>query len=1189
MMSSEREFSEEENAVFLAGHDTDSDSGADSKKMDGNRSNGRSNQLSQLTLGNVTTIMRQGKDVTKTDDNEKVIILFDLNGVLVRHAFDGHAHSHDIRPGVEHLPRLTEAGYRLGIYSSATRRTVQRALDKLSKEVGTDLFDVILSREHCVLAKDLSKGVVTLRKDGKPWDTVKPLGRYFKDLGKVILVDDSPHKSLPSEKANMLVVPEWEGLSTLQGREDGAIQTLVEGLVELAASHESTNGSDIDVRQQHVVKAKEWFMVESTAVQAVPTHVQTPLEHLILATIESFGPMDGVTVFDINLLLHHLFPTAFMTIMQGSAKSTVSNLKREGLLETYSSNQNILHGQQYVISENGISDGKLVSLIPTKEKVMELEERCNNSRSSSANVAQPRHKEDELLVEEADAGARDLVLYAVSFLQRRGGVPRDYVDKKVVDDLHAEFSRVVQQTETAQLLPTETTTTANLPGFKRPALRKKVHEAQDACAARGLLKVMDYGIENLPPSLVKLKALHSLQLSPLSELLSSTVVEMASKFFRFPAETVRRQPLPSQPQQLLEVFEDRGNSREPTTLPPMATATGTAEQQQSVGTKRERDEFNEEISPESPKRTRLHHEVATFAGLAAPTQTEIYALHDAVSAVDAAARSLWPTARTMLFGSQPSGLALPGGDLDLVILGVGPHASAASGFALPQRRKLTEHLRRLLDALHRQGTILSNTRIIDARVPIIKCDWSPRSDKEQANGSTGSLRLPLDISLGVANGAAAVGFLRRQVIAVPPLRPLTLIIKALLRDKGHNEVFTGGLGSYAVVNMVLAYLMQQGYSPDLSDQDTSQLAGQSLTGKDALAVTQKFLEKLAAQATSFQVDMQVDAQIQAEAKGGNKKKVKTDSEKKVEEDLGVLLWGFLEWFGRKFDYNRKAISVRGGGVVPKMSFWRVPQKPWLLTVEDPQEQGKDICAAFSNVVQVRNLFADAADLLAEASELKQADPEVAAKTKTKAKTITKAEEIASDSDPLPLLSLLVDVQGAIGRGSIGQAARQAFEERAAAVREEVIRRRTPKPFFGEKYSNTFRNKFGTKIDTCDDGDGDYVHRLGVQQKFFPKRSPNNSRGTKHSRAVEAQWRNKAGQYGAHGDDGQNGMEGRDHENKGKGKARGKGKGKMKVKAKIKKSKAKRGGGGGEVPGGRRTTGGGSRGGKNPYVWRRTAS
>ena len=91
-------------------------------------------------------------------------------------------------------------------------------------------------------------------------------------------------------------------------------------------------------------------------------------------------------------------------------------------------------------------------------------------------------------------------------------------------------------------------------------------------------------------------------------------------------------------------------------------------------------------------------------------------------------------------------------------------------------------------------------------MPIIKCRLasggaSPGGKGKGGKGGGGG-GLPADISLGVANGAAAVGLVRRAVQAVPPLRPLCLAVKSLLRERSMNEVFTGGLSSYAVVNMV---------------------------------------------------------------------------------------------------------------------------------------------------------------------------------------------------------------------------------------------------------------------------------------------------------------------------------------------------------------------------------------------------
>ena len=203
----------------------------------------------------------------------RVLLLFDINGVLMEHRFDGRSHHHDLRPGVHHLLRL-RGRFRLGVYSSATRGTVQRALTKLhgnlanaaaqaearvlreaeaprepgqpepaaaqeqhqqqaaeareeERQEGAQhgeaqqvqqaqqaaaaalalpqpLFEVVLCREHCRPADPES---IAARPDGRPWDTVKPLGAYFADLSRVALIDDSPHKSLAEEAANMVVMP----------------------------------------------------------------------------------------------------------------------------------------------------------------------------------------------------------------------------------------------------------------------------------------------------------------------------------------------------------------------------------------------------------------------------------------------------------------------------------------------------------------------------------------------------------------------------------------------------------------------------------------------------------------------------------------------------------------------------------------------------------------------------------------------------------------------------------------------------------------------------------------------------------------------------------------------------------------------------------------------------------------------
>jgi DNA polymerase sigma len=39
------------------------------------------------------------------------------------------------------------------------------------------------------------------------------------------------------------------------------------------------------------------------------------------------------------------------------------------------------------------------------------------------------------------------------------------------------------------------------------------------------------------------------------------------------------------------------------------------------------------------------------------------------------------------------------------------------------------------------------------------------------------------------------------------VRPLTLLLKCMLKQRGLSEVYMGGLGSWSLVNMVIAHLM----------------------------------------------------------------------------------------------------------------------------------------------------------------------------------------------------------------------------------------------------------------------------------------------------------------------------------------------------------------------------------------------
>ncbi|CAN1159872.1 Terminal nucleotidyltransferase 4B [Linum perenne] len=105
-------------------------------------------------------------------------------------------------------------------------------------------------------------------------------------------------------------------------------------------------------------------------------------------------------------------------------------------------------------------------------------------------------------------------------------------------------------------------------------------------------------------------------------------------------------------------------------------------------------------------------------------------------------------------------------------------------------------LRAISRALSQRGIAKKIQVIAKARVPIIKF-------VEMRSG------LSFDISFDVENGPKAADFIKDAVVRWPSLRPLCLILKVFLQQRELNEVYTGGIGSYALLTMLMAALKNQ--------------------------------------------------------------------------------------------------------------------------------------------------------------------------------------------------------------------------------------------------------------------------------------------------------------------------------------------------------------------------------------------
>ena len=177
---------------------------------------------------------------------------------------------------------------------------------------------------------------------------------------------------------------------------------------------------------------------------------------------------------------------------------------------------------------------------------------------------------------------------------------------------------------------------------------------------------------------------------------------------------------------------------------------------------------------------RLHNEIVDFSRFLEPTEEEAKSRAAAVERVRAVVKTIWPEARFEVHGSFATGMYLPGSDIDAVILDSGAKNPAVC-------------LKALAIALARRGMAMKIQLIAKARVPIVKFE-------EVESGHQ------FDISFDVANGPASAEIVRENMRRFPALRPLTTVLKAFLAQRGLNEVYSGGIGSYALLCMVMAHL-----------------------------------------------------------------------------------------------------------------------------------------------------------------------------------------------------------------------------------------------------------------------------------------------------------------------------------------------------------------------------------------------
>ena len=274
---------------------------------------------------------------------------------------------------------------------------------------------------------------------------------------------------------------------------------------------------------------------------------------------------------------------------------------------------------------------------------------------------------------------------------------------------------------------------------------------------------------------------------------------------------------------------------------------------------------------------KLHNEILDFCDFISATPLERDIRQGVVDELKRTVLSIWPKARVEVFGSQATGLATPRSDIDFVIFNA--------------KDQHPTRLRRLAETLKSQNMVSFIEVIEKTKVPIVK--FTHRVSDIQC-----------DICFDVQNGLETADMTRGLVQALSPLKPLVLVLKYFLAQRGLNETYTGGIGSYLLLLMVISLLQHH-----------------------------------QRRRCSFPA---VAAPI----------------------NLGSLMFEFFDLYGRKFNYSVAGISVLEGGAYfnKRKRGWAGGDRPGLLALENPTDEDIDIGKGAWQMGRIRRAFTHAGNI-----------------------------------------------------------------------------------------------------------------------------------------------------------------------------------------------------------------------------------
>eukprot|EP01025_Chloroclados_australasicus_P018866 TRINITY_DN2004_c0_g1_i1.p1 TRINITY_DN2004_c0_g1~~TRINITY_DN2004_c0_g1_i1.p1 ORF type:complete len:455 (+),score=48.54 TRINITY_DN2004_c0_g1_i1:36-1367(+) len=211
--------------------------------------------------------------------------------------------------------------------------------------------------------------------------------------------------------------------------------------------------------------------------------------------------------------------------------------------------------------------------------------------------------------------------------------------------------------------------------------------------------------------------------------------------------------------------------------------------------------INQQESPQSNdyqtiQKSALHYEIENFVKLAKLSEAESVRRLQVIEQIRKCCAEVHPSASVLPFGSLATGTALKDSDVDLLICYLmQPDDYARGGFTEESRVQVISLLKQLTERMQEQ---LQNFQLVElvqkARFPLARIEMD---------------NIKIEVSIQDDVGVQQCRYVRAIIDQKWQILPLVIVLKALVKTYQVHNVFSGGIGGYTIVNMVIAFIMMR--------------------------------------------------------------------------------------------------------------------------------------------------------------------------------------------------------------------------------------------------------------------------------------------------------------------------------------------------------------------------------------------